>query len=269
MTKKKNENRIAGIYKITNTINNKVYIGESLNIEERWIVHKSDLDNGNHHSYKLQQEWDKYGSDNFIFEIIEEIDKNYNPSLQQLILIAYEDKYIRKYNSLDTGYNCEDTLHKILNKEKGVYNDNIINDKSIKKLNDIIGYMNRHNGKFKIRENKKNNEVKKEKNYKNDIVTKIDYPCSFRECISYLVSTSYKLNSPMNRMMSKFRELNIFYYNEYERNIPKNEYLNKYFIIEQITPDIKDFIPTIKILVTQEGIKFITDILLHNNLILP
>lgn len=54
MTRIKKENRITGVYKITNIINNKVYIGESLDIYERWKSHKEDLKNGNHHSYKLQ-----------------------------------------------------------------------------------------------------------------------------------------------------------------------------------------------------------------------
>ena len=34
-----------GIYKITNLINNKVYIGQSQNIEHRWIAHKSEAKN--------------------------------------------------------------------------------------------------------------------------------------------------------------------------------------------------------------------------------
>jgi hypothetical protein len=35
--------KVIGIYKITNNITNKVYIGESFNIYERWDVHKQDL----------------------------------------------------------------------------------------------------------------------------------------------------------------------------------------------------------------------------------
>ena len=43
-----------GIYAIRNTQNGKMYIGESIDIEKRWKNHQEDLDNGNHHSYKLQ-----------------------------------------------------------------------------------------------------------------------------------------------------------------------------------------------------------------------
>ena len=48
-----------GVYAIRNTKNGKMYIGESIDIEQRWKVHQEDLDNGNHHSYKLQNEWDR------------------------------------------------------------------------------------------------------------------------------------------------------------------------------------------------------------------
>jgi len=48
--------KIIGIYKITNTKNNKVYIGESNNIYKRWKEHIDDLNNNKHHSKKLQEE---------------------------------------------------------------------------------------------------------------------------------------------------------------------------------------------------------------------
>ena len=56
-----------GIYAIRNTQNSKMYIGESIDIEKRWKVHQEDLDNGNHHSYKLQSEWDKSKNNQFRF----------------------------------------------------------------------------------------------------------------------------------------------------------------------------------------------------------
>jgi group I intron endonuclease len=53
-----------GIYKITNIINSKVYIGESLDIIRRWEEHKVALNNNEHHSYKLQADWNKHGENN-------------------------------------------------------------------------------------------------------------------------------------------------------------------------------------------------------------
>lgn len=91
-----------GIYKIENKVNGKIYIGQARNIEDRWKNHKSCLNSGKHDNTYLQRSWDKYGKDNFTFEVIEEckIEK----------LNELEIKYIRIYNSYtkfknSNGYN--------------------------------------------------------------------------------------------------------------------------------------------------------------------
>lgn len=61
----------AGIYKITNTYNNKFYIGSSINIDKRWYRHITDLNCCKHHNKHLQRAWKKYGKNSFTFEIIE------------------------------------------------------------------------------------------------------------------------------------------------------------------------------------------------------
>lgn len=66
--------KICGIYKITNKINGKVYIGKSINIYYRWTQHikisknPSKYRDGNRPLYYAMS---KYGADNFEFEIIE------------------------------------------------------------------------------------------------------------------------------------------------------------------------------------------------------
>lgn len=57
---------ICGIYKITNNINGKYYIGKSKNIKIRWKQHRSATD-----SSPLHQAIKKYGKDNFSIEILE------------------------------------------------------------------------------------------------------------------------------------------------------------------------------------------------------
>ena len=88
-----------GIYKITNLINNKVYIGQSINIEKRWTRHKSDSKHKHEPLYKAIR---KYGLENFKFEVIEEC------SLIQLDDL--EVKWIKYYNSCNYkfGYNISD-----------------------------------------------------------------------------------------------------------------------------------------------------------------
>lgn len=60
-----------GIYKITNTVNGKIYIGQAKNIESRWSNHKSALRRQKHYNSILQNSWNKYGEIYFVFEIIE------------------------------------------------------------------------------------------------------------------------------------------------------------------------------------------------------
>ena len=65
------EKKLVGIYKITNKNNGKFYIGSSNNIIRRWRKHKRLLNNQKHPNIILQNSWNKHGSNNFIFEVIE------------------------------------------------------------------------------------------------------------------------------------------------------------------------------------------------------
>ncbi|MCK9445976.1 GIY-YIG nuclease family protein [bacterium] len=80
----------SGIYKIKNKINNKCYIGSAINILGRFATHKSSLNKNKHHSYYLQQSWNKYGIEFFIFEILEYCEKN--------ILLEREQYYMDLLN---------------------------------------------------------------------------------------------------------------------------------------------------------------------------
>jgi predicted GIY-YIG superfamily endonuclease len=60
------------IYKIVNTVNDKYYLGSSNNITRRWRDHVRNLDNNKHCNTKLQNAWNKYGKDSFVFEVIYE-----------------------------------------------------------------------------------------------------------------------------------------------------------------------------------------------------
>ena len=86
-----------GIYKIKNLINGKLYIGQSVNIEQRWRFHIMELRNNRHHSSYLQNAWNKYGDDNFEFSIIEEC------RIDQLDI--REMYWIDKFDSYKNGYN--------------------------------------------------------------------------------------------------------------------------------------------------------------------
>ena len=62
------------VYKITNKINQKCYIGSSIRVNKRWQQHINDANNPNNekYNYPLYQAFRKYGLENFTFEVIEE-----------------------------------------------------------------------------------------------------------------------------------------------------------------------------------------------------
>jgi len=65
--------RLAGIYKIENIKNGKIYIGESEDIPRRWVEHLTELILKGHHSYKLQNDFNEYSISDFNFEVVETI----------------------------------------------------------------------------------------------------------------------------------------------------------------------------------------------------
>ena len=98
------------IYKITNQINNKNYIGSSTverGINTRWEEHKkaSRQENNQSYNYPLQKAMRKYGIENFSYEIL----KSNILTLEERA--AQEKYYIIKYNSLaNTGWGYNQTL---------------------------------------------------------------------------------------------------------------------------------------------------------------
>ena len=50
-----------GIYLIRNKANNKVYVGQSVDIKQRWYNHKRGRRNDTHDNEHLQKAYNKYG----------------------------------------------------------------------------------------------------------------------------------------------------------------------------------------------------------------
>ena len=103
-----------GIYKITNIINGKVYIGQSTNLKDRIKQHESMIKNYNENNNYLRKATKKYGYKNFKIEIIKFCDEKE--------LDYYEIYYIDLYKSSDRkfGYNIElgGNINKHLSKEQ-------------------------------------------------------------------------------------------------------------------------------------------------------
>lgn len=101
----------AGIYKITNITNNKIYIGSTKFLNRRKSSHFRDLISNKHASIHLQRSFNKHGLENFKWEIIELC--NYNRELllkrEQYYLdnLLFAQEFIKNENNkfIQLGYN--------------------------------------------------------------------------------------------------------------------------------------------------------------------
>jgi group I intron endonuclease len=85
------------IYKITNNINNKIYIGKTINFSKRYLKYLSEIRNGKSKQYIIRT-LKKYGIENFTFDIIDKAGS-------EIELNEKEKKHINEYESIKNGYN--------------------------------------------------------------------------------------------------------------------------------------------------------------------
>lgn len=83
----------SGVYVIYSKVNQRRYVGSSINIPKRWTVHRSELRKNVHHSPHLQRAWDKYGEDAFEFVVLEECAIEQLIEREQHFFEVYEYKY--------------------------------------------------------------------------------------------------------------------------------------------------------------------------------
>lgn len=110
-----------GVYQIRNLTNGKRYIGSASSsggFRIRWNSHKSELQNGTHHSRYLQRVWNKHGPDVFVFEILEECEPSQCVEREQyyldtLLFASCNDGrfYQLGYNSCRIAGSCLGTKH--------------------------------------------------------------------------------------------------------------------------------------------------------------
>jgi hypothetical protein len=108
----KERKKPAGIFQVKNTANGKVLLGSSLNLEGPLNSHKFMLTIGRHRNEALQKEWNEFGADRFVFEILEVVKVKDDPDFNladELTLL--EQIWIEKLQPFgEKGYNKDDRI---------------------------------------------------------------------------------------------------------------------------------------------------------------
>ncbi len=108
----------SGIYAISNNVNNKSYIGLTNNLNRRKREHFSKLRKNKHKNKHLQSAWNKYGEENFTFDVLKECEID--------DLDNWEKWFISSNNSSNRKYGY--------NNELGGHHNKIISEETRKKM---------------------------------------------------------------------------------------------------------------------------------------
>ena len=96
----------AGVFRITNTANGKIFVGSSVNVPGTLNRFRFELQMGSCKIEQLQEDWKTFGADKFTFETLELIDSEEGVKDIADEVTALEELYLEKLKSFgDNGYN--------------------------------------------------------------------------------------------------------------------------------------------------------------------
>lgn len=85
------------IYLIRNKYSGKVYVGSTSCTRQRWSKHRTRLRKDKHTNRRLQKDWNRYGEDAFIFEVVSEANTT-EEAYQE------EQRFMDQYKSYEEGF---------------------------------------------------------------------------------------------------------------------------------------------------------------------
>jgi hypothetical protein len=105
----------AGVFQVRNTVNGKILLGSSLNLDGPLNRHRFVLTIGKHSNETLQEEWNRYGPERFAFEILEVVsvkdDPNFNLEDELTLL---EQIWLEKTQPFgERGYNNDGRIRQV------------------------------------------------------------------------------------------------------------------------------------------------------------
>jgi len=183
-----------GIYGIKNKVNNKIYVGKTMqSFGDRWDCHRAQLRGGYHDNPHLQHSWNKYGEENFEFIIL--IDCNNNEDLD--IVNQLEINEIQKYKQLGLSYNIHE------GGDGGLFLGKHLSEDTKRK----IGEKNRHNmlGKKMSKETKNKMSLSQKKRYDNwTDQDRIEWGEMLSQCLTGIKKPSLSISMKDNKNGAKY-----------------------------------------------------------------
>jgi hypothetical protein len=103
----KDNPRPMGVFLIRNMVNDKVFVGVGLDLPGIINRNRFDLMKGSHRIKQLQTEWNEYGSENFAFEIFDQLTPRSDPDFNYREELTFlEDLWLEKLQPYgERGYN--------------------------------------------------------------------------------------------------------------------------------------------------------------------
>ena len=99
--------RAIGVFLIRNNLNDKVFLAAGVNVHGLINRHRFQLTNGSHVNKQLQVDWNEFGSNNFAFEIVDELSPHAGAEVDPRTEVAFlEELWLEKLQPFgERGYN--------------------------------------------------------------------------------------------------------------------------------------------------------------------